>query len=955
MINCEDEKEKNPPEIDNFNLVNGDLIHEIVSVNWTVSDESGIAKTELWINGVPTDSDASSSYILSEVETDGLLVTKCTYAYEWNTIGLANDNYQISVFAEDELGNSDFSETINVQVDNSLSVPEPVQLISVIRTGDQVNAIWSRTDITDFSKYIIKISNDVDMSQIIGSDSLQSIDDTTQIFNGIDPTIDIYLSVELVDLYGFSSIGQVFTSFKDDFPVPVILSAIEYDTTRLVIDWTQSNDDDFESYGLYVSSDPGLGGIEILNITNRSITIHEIYDFNPNQQSWYSILTLDTLGQSSRSNYQANEINLPPYASEITSVDYDFDSLTIEWEGSVEFDFSKYVVLQSENQFSNFLPILTIDNVEQTSYSLSDFDPTIQNWFKVKTIDHWSLVTNSEPVSNILDPLPVHSDITSVNYNNDSLIVEWDQSNDQDFLRFEVLYSEDQPDNFQVIQIIDEPTQNSMSLSSFDPTIENWFKIKTVDHWEQAVTGLELSNEIDPFPAISDVVTVIFEDNFFSIEWIKNEEGDFHSYALYVSPDQDMTNSVVEYYSEIIDDTTCTLESAEGVINYFQIGVKDIWGQETLSEPKRGSSYLIFTRSYGGDLTDDGKMVLETENGQYVITGSSSSYGSSGLDAFITKKDILGEEIWLEVHGGVNPEQIWDVLETTDNGYLILGSTESYGSSYNDLFLAKVDQNGIEEWINTYGGSGHDEGRSVIRGSDGNYYIIGSTQSFGDGENDVWLLIIDEQGNQVNDYTFGNEFNNYGIDLLESSNGGFILLSNDEENGSGNLDIVVRKINTEGSEVWTSSFGVSTINDMASALSSDGLGTYIACGTVISNGQKDGLIIGFTSDGDMLFSDTYGGNGNDWFNDIIFTSDGHYVLCGVYEASDYDSWISKIDPSGTVIWQRNIGFDGTDHANGISQVTDGGYVLTGYWNTEGSNDYILIKTDSEGYSTNQSR
>ena len=204
------------------------------------------------------------------------------------------------------------------------------------------------------------------------------------------------------------------------------------------------------------------------------------------------------------------------------------------------------------------------------------------------------------------------------------------------------------------------------------------------------------------------------------------------------------------------------------MINYFQVGVKDIWGQETLSEPERGSSYLTFTRFYGGDLTDDGRDVLQTVDGQYLIAGSSSSYGASGLDAFITKKDIFGDEIWFEVHGGVNPEQIWDVLETVDNGYLILGSTESYGSSYTDLFLAKVNEDGTEEWINNYGGSGHDEGRSIIKGSDGYYYIIGSTTSFGFGESDIWLLVLDEQGNQISDYTYGDNLNNYGALFLGS-------------------------------------------------------------------------------------------------------------------------------------------------------------------------------------------
>ena len=142
---------------------------------------------------------------------------------------------------------------------------------------------------------------------------------------------------------------------------------------------------------------------------------------------------------------------------------------------------------------------------------------------------------------------------------------------------------------------------------------------------------------------------------------------------------------------------------------------------------------------------------------------------------------------------------------------------------------------------------------------------------------------------------------------------------------------------------------MSPTTDLASAISSDGLGTYLISGSSILNGQKDGLIIGFTEDGEILFSETYGGNGNDWFSDIIFSSDGHFVLSGTMEVDDYDSWIMKIDASGMVIWQRSLGLVGTDHLNGIAEAVDSGYILTGYWNTEGSNDYTLIKTDSEGF------
>ena len=140
----------------------------------------------------------------------------------------------------------------------------------------------------------------------------------------------------------------------------------------------------------------------------------------------------------------------------------------------------------------------------------------------------------------------------------------------------------------------------------------------------------------------------------------------------------------------------------------------------------------LWTRTYGGSDGDYGTSVISQLGGShFMVAGYSESAIVHGYDAFLMKVDSNGDLDWNEKYGGDGNEDASSVRETSDGGYVLTGSTDSYGAGINDFYLIRTNSNGDTLWTATYGGSGNDWGKEGLQTIDGSYVMAGVGGSFG--------------------------------------------------------------------------------------------------------------------------------------------------------------------------------------------------------------------------------
>jgi hypothetical protein len=341
---------------------------------------------------------------------------------------------------------------------------------------------------------------------------------------------------------------------------------------------------------------------------------------------------------------------------------------------------------------------------------------------------------------------------------------------------------------------------------------------------------------------------------------------------------------------------------------------------------------------------------------------------------------------WQNTIGGDNEDVALAIDITQDGGSIIAGASlsgatgdkdEASQGGY-DIWIVKLDVNGVLEWQETIGGSGDDYASSIQQTEDGGYIVGGNSDSDISGDKtensrgglDLWILKLDNNGTIEWQRTLGGNAQEFDSRATQTTDGGYFVtgysdsgISGDKTDPSnGQRDFWALKLDSAGNILWQNGIGGSLVERPITSMQlADG--TYIMGGNSFSNisgdktensqGESDYWLVRLDANGEIIWDSTIGGSSNEIIREIIQTSDNNLVIAG-YSRSNAggdkeedsngaeDYWIVKVGlDDGEPIWQNTIGGSGIDFLTNIRELPSGEFIASGYSQSNISGD----KTD----------
>ncbi|MFX0167863.1 MAG: hypothetical protein ACFE89_00785 [Candidatus Hodarchaeota archaeon] len=373
-------------------------------------------------------------------------------------------------------------------------------------------------------------------------------------------------------------------------------------------------------------------------------------------------------------------------------------------------------------------------------------------------------------------------------------------------------------------------------------------------------------------------------------------------------------------------------------------------------------SDILWHKTFGGINADSGYDIVECQEGGYAIVGGTMSWGEGETDAIIIRTDADGNELWNQTYGSEGSDGALAIIECSNGGFAFTGYTRNGTLGRHNLWFVRTDADGNVLWERIYGGVDNDQGFALIEVSNGGFAVAGITRSFGSVDPltqirtfDIWLLRTDPQGIMLWNRTYGGTADDISHSLLEVPEGGFAISgefnSSYQSIGGGPLieyhpDAFIIRTNANGETLWSQTYG-GDANDFSRSLILLEDGSFALAGFANSQADEpyDGIFIRTNSSGYGIYQTTHGSLKDDFFQTTIACGSSGFALAGyTYLTDSADLWLIRTDALGNPQWVRMFGGPDDDLIRAGIRCQEG-FVLTGYTFSfgAGSRDIWLVK------------
>ncbi|MGD8536072.1 MAG: hypothetical protein PVF66_09520, partial [Candidatus Aminicenantes bacterium] len=233
---------------------------------------------------------------------------------------------------------------------------------------------------------------------------------------------------------------------------------------------------------------------------------------------------------------------------------------------------------------------------------------------------------------------------------------------------------------------------------------------------------------------------------------------------------------------------------ALGEISYYSSGYN--YDSYVLKLASDGA--IEWQKTYGDYSSDRSRSMQQTSDGGYIIAGGTHSFGAGSGDVWVLKLTSDGSVEWQKAYGGTWGEEASSIQQTADGGYIVAGEVQFTGVGSTDIWVFKLASDGSVEWQKTYGGESRERVYSIQQASDGGYIVAGETESFLVEDTDIWVFKLASDGSVEWQKTYGGSRKEEASSIQQTADGGYIMAGSTETYGAGKHDFFILKLSPNG-------------------------------------------------------------------------------------------------------------------------------------------------------------
>lgn len=342
--------------------------------------------------------------------------------------------------------------------------------------------------------------------------------------------------------------------------------------------------------------------------------------------------------------------------------------------------------------------------------------------------------------------------------------------------------------------------------------------------------------------------------------------------------------------------------------------------------------------------------VIQASDTGFYITGSSSGYGDYSANAFLMKLDKQGNFEWVKSYGGNNVDWAVRFVQNTDKSLVFAGYSNSGGNGGYDTWVFKTDSLGNLLWEKRFGGSDWDFGKCIIATNDGGYMVCGETYSFGNGNNDAFLLKLDANGDSLWMQTYGGASNDWAEKVIQTQDGNYVFIGSTNTGATRKHDAMIIKTDAIGNVIWQQYYG-STKEDFGSAIIewqfNDDL-LFVGTTDSITANKTDMFFIRANDLGSIICYQPFGGNENETVHDIVQRHNNNVYFVGQSLSYGFYGDFMNYESDMGCWWQNGptYGTTSIEEAWSIKTTSDSGSVIIGDTKSgAGISSIFIVKLD----------